>query len=168
MGGPRSGRRPKPAALRAITGSRARPHHRREPKAATGIPAPPSHLTAGERELWDYYCPLLASAKVLTLQDRDTLAQFVEARDQVSQIKALQSDADYRRVLVSTVIDGAGNERVRVETNPLDVQRRAWTDKARLCAAELGLSPMSRARVSTVGGEDAEADPIETLMRAVK
>jgi len=141
---------------------------KREPKVAVSAPDVPSHLTAGERELWNYYAPLLEASKVLTAQDRETLAQFCEARAQVVEIKAQQASPEYRRMLVSTMVDGAGNERVRVETNPLDVQRRAWTDKTRLCASELGLSPMSRARVSAVGGDDVEVDPIEALMRRVK
>ena len=157
-----------PSALRAVKGTRERPHHKREPKVSAEIPEAPRHLTADEQELWDYYAPLLGGSRVLTLQDRDTLAQYCEARAQVMDIKAQQADPAYRRVLISPMIDSAGNERIRVETNPLDAQRRAWTDKARLCAAELGLSPMSRARVSAVGGEEAEADPLETALRAVK
>lgn len=164
-GGPR---RNKPVAMKVLAGNPGkRKLPAREPRPRAGVPEAPEHLTAGERALWDYYAPLLAESKVLTQQDRDTLAQFVEARAQVADIKAMQADPEYRRVLVSTMVDAAGNERVRVETNPLDAQRRAWTDKARLCASELGLSPMSRARVSAVGGEEAEADPLESLMRSV-
>lgn len=165
-GGPR---RNKPTAIKMLTGNpgkRALP--KREPRPASGVPAPPEHLTADERELWDYYAPLLAASKVLTVQDREALVQFCEARAQVVEIKRQQADPAYRRVLVSVVVDGAGNEKPKVETNPLDAQRRQWTQNARLCGAELGLSPMSRARVATVGGEEREADPLEGLLRAVK
>lgn len=157
-----------PAPLRAIKGSRTRAHHAREPRLTPARPDTPRHLSAEERELWEYYAPLLEASKVMTAQDRDTLAQFCEARAQVIEIKRLQADPAYRRVLVSVVVDGAGNEKPRVETNPLDTQRRAWTDKARLCGAELGLSPMSRARVSAVGGDEGAVDPLESLLKAVK
>ena len=157
-----------PEPLRAVRGSRTRPYHKAEPRPRQGVPTPPRHLSADEQELWDYYAPLLAESRVLTVQDRETLAQFCEARAQVVEIKRLQADPAYRRVLVSVMVDGAGNEKPKVETNPLDVQRRAWTDKARLCAAELGLSPMSRARVQATGGEEHEGDPLEAMLRAVK
>jgi P27 family predicted phage terminase small subunit len=132
------------------------------------VPDPPRHLTVRERELWDYYAPLLGASRVMTAQDRETLVQFCESRAQVMEIKQLQADPAYRRVLISTLVDGAGNEKPKIETNPLDAQRRAWTDKARLCAAELGLSPMSRARVSTVGPDERDADPLESLLKVVK
>lgn len=132
------------------------------------MPDCPRHLTPDEQELWEYYAPLLEQVRILTPHDRDTLAQFCEARAQVIDIKRQQADPSYRRVLISVMIDGAGNENPKIGTNPLDVQRRAWTDKARLCAAELGLSPMSRARVKATGGDEVEKDPLESLLRAVK
>ncbi len=164
------GRRPKAAAIRVLHGSRTRPHHRerQEPTLRPEVPASPRHLTGDEQELWDYYAPLLGASRVMTAQDRETLVQFCEARAQVVEIKRLQADPAYRRVLVSVVVDGAGNEKPKVETNPLDVQRRSWTDKARLCAEELVMSPMSRARVSTVGSEPREADTLETMLKALQ
>jgi P27 family predicted phage terminase small subunit len=168
-GGPRSN---KPAALRAIQGSRTRPRHKREPKARPVELEAPRHLTELERTLWEYYAPRLAGVKVTTELDRETLTQFVEARAQVEDIKAQQADPDYRRVIISVVIDGAGNEKPKADTNPLDVQRRAWTQIARLCAAEIGLSPVSRARTSAPS-EDSGDEFDDYLarresMRAVK
>ena len=104
------------------------------------------------------YGALLEAIKVLSRQDRDTLAQFCEARAQVQDIKRLQADPDYRRVVVSIIVDSAGNEKVKGETHPLDAQRRQWTQIARLCASELGLSPTSRARAQVAGQDDSEAD----------
>lgn len=158
-----------PAAIRTLKGARTREHHRHEPTGlavAEGL-VPPRHLTADERELWDYYAPILSRVRVMTEADVDALIQFVEARGQVQEIKRQQMNPEYTRVLITVTVDGAGNERVRAETNPLDVQRRAWTDKARLCGAELGLSPMSRARVSAVEPV-AEPDEVEKILRRVK
>lgn len=160
-GGPRSN---KPAALRAVQGSRKRPHHHTEPRVEPREPVAPEHLTTTEAALWSYYAPRLAAVKVLSELDRDTLTQFVEARAQIEDIKGLQADPDYRRVIVCTVIDGAGNEKPKAETNPLDAQRRAWTQIARLCASELGLSPVSRARTAVPGG-DEERDEFDEFLK---
>lgn len=162
------GPRTKPAALRVLHGSRMRPYHRTQASGTVAPVDPPAHMTDEERALWDYYHPLLTASRVMTADDRDTLTQFCEARAQVVAIKTEQADPAYRRVLVSVMIDSAGNEKPKVESNPLDAQRRAWTQIARLCASELGLSPMSRARVAVVGGTEREADPLESLLKAAK
>lgn len=161
------GRRPQPETLRALRGGRTRAHHRPQPTVAVSVPTRPTHLSLTEATIWDYYAPLLEAARVLTDHDREALVQFCEARAQIEEIKRLQADPDYRRVAISVTIDGAGNERVKAESNPLDAQRRAWTQIARMCAAELGLSPMSRARVSPVGAS-GEPDEAEAFLQAVK
>lgn len=164
-------RNTKPERQRALEGSRVRPWHHPQPQVAVGVPERPPHLTDAERALWDYYAPQLAAVRVLTLQDRETLCQFVEARAQVEDIKRQQAAPEYRRLMVTVTIDGAGNEKVKAESNPLDAQRRLWTDLARKCAAELGLSPQTRARVAPVPDAPRE-DAFETFqkkaLRAVK
>ena len=160
----RTGNNIKAAATRELHGSRKRPRHKTQPKVTPGIPACPDHLNERERDLWAYYAPRLAAVKLLSEMDRDTLAQFVEARAQVEDIKALQADPSYRRVLVSVMIDSAGNEKPRLETNPLDAQRRQWTQIARYCAAELGLSPVSRARTAVPA--DDEQDELDEFLKA--
>lgn len=165
-GGPR---RNQSAAIRALKGSRTRPRHKGQPTVAPGAPEPPEKMTAAARAVWAYYAPLLAEARILTAHDREVLALFCESCAQVRDIQREQAAPEYRRVMLSITVDGAGNERVRAETNPLDVQLRAWTDKVRLLAADLGLSPMARARVQAApADEDAEADPLETMLRRVK
>ena len=139
---------------RQLDGSRKRPWQTPDPTFREGAPETPVHLTDDETAYWNYYAPMLAETRVLTLADRDALRLYCEALGQLDDLKQQQADPAYRRVLISTVIDGAGNEKVKADTNPLDAQRRQWHQIARLCAAELGLSPTSRARVST-GGDQA-------------
>ena len=149
-GGPRNN---KPAARRDVEGSRTRPNQTPDPAFEIGQPEPPVNLTEAEAAYWIYYAPVLAKAHVLTVADRDSLRLYCEALSQLDDIKTQQADPAYRRVVISTVIDGAGNEKVQAATNPLDAQRRQWHQIARLCASELGLSPTSRARVRTRGDQ---------------
>jgi P27 family predicted phage terminase small subunit len=160
------GQRPKPKALRALQGSRERPHHRPEPAFAVGANPPPS-LTDQERTYWDYYAPRLIRTGVLTEADREVLRLFCEALGQVDAIKAQQAELGGERLFVTTATDAKGKTVRRIQSNPLDGQRRAWTQLCRFYAQELGLSPSARARVATVGQEAAE-DPLESFLRRVK
>ena len=146
------GKNQKPAALRKLHGSRTRPHHRR---VVDALPVdalePPPGLTDDELVFWRYYEPLLAAIKVLTAADRDTLAHHCIGLAQVQAIRTAQRTARYRRVLANS------------RTNPLDAQLRHWLQLTRLSAAELGLSPVSRARV-TAAGPTQEIDELEAFI----
>lgn len=160
-GGPR---RNKPAALRALHGSKTRPRHGKEPSFAPMSVEAPSTLTEIERAFWSYYQPILSAGNVLTAGDRDTLRRYCEALAEIDDIRAQQRAPEYRRVMVTVTIDSAGNEKVRAETNPLDAQLRNWVQIARLCASDLGLTPASRARVATVGNDATQdASPLARL-----
>jgi len=156
----------KPAAIRAIQGSRKRPNQRPEvPAAPVSTLAPPPGLSPAERTVWKYYEPQLVAVKVLTALDRDCLADFCRARSEIAAIRKAQQDSAYMRLMVTVTIDGAGNEHFKAQTNPLDVQLRNWLTLARLAGAELGLSPVSRARVAPAG-QTEEKDELESYIAA--
>jgi phage terminase small subunit len=149
-GGPR---RNKPEPLRTLHGSRKRPRHRPSvPLLPVGTLDPPAGLTPMELGLWAYYVPLLAGVRVLTDVDRDCLANHVIGLAQVREIRALQQAPSYRRLAAK-------------RTHPLDAQLRAWLQLTRLSAAELGLSPVSRARVASAGPAQ-EIDELEAFIKA--
>jgi P27 family predicted phage terminase small subunit len=160
------GQRPKAKALRALQGSRERPWHRSEPAFTVGA-EPPVSLTPAELAYWSYYAPRLTRTGVLTEADRETLRLYCEALAQIDDIKTQQAQLDHKRLLISTWADKAGRTISKIQSNPLDGQRRAWTQLARFYAQELGLSPSARARVATVGSAGAE-DPLERFLRRVK
>ena len=137
-------RRNKPAALRVIEGSRVRPRHKFEPRVLPQVPEPPEHLNERELALWHYYAKLLGDAKMLTLQDRDCLSQYCEARARIAEL-AQWSSRDPR----------------------VDAQRRAWITVARMCGSELGLSPVSRGRVQ-VRHEQESGDGFDAYMAQLK
>ena len=44
-----------------------------EPQPEAGTPEPPADLDPRARAAWDYYAPILAGCRVLTLADREML-----------------------------------------------------------------------------------------------
>jgi len=167
MGGTGSGgaRSNKPAALRELHGSRKRPRHKPEPKYQPASLAVPDGLTEPEAGHWRRYAGLLVRSKVLTEADQSSLIDFCRALAQIDDIRAQQQLPEYRRVVVSIIVDSAGNEKVRGETHPLDAQLRQWTQIARLLRSDLGLTPASRGRVAPAG-DDTPVDPFEQFLNA--
>jgi len=109
--------------------------------------------------------PKLAALRVLTELDRDVLADYCRSRAEIADIRAAQAAPEYLRLMMSVTVDGAGNEHFKAQTNPLDAQLRNWLTIARLAGAELGLSPVSRARVSPASQPD-EKDELESYIQA--
>lgn len=153
------GRKPKPAAIRALHGSRTRPHHHDElpPEGDTaqeGIPSepavisPPGGLVKEERAYWHRFAPLLAGAKVLTPADVETLADYCRACVAVDD-RGRRLRTEFRR----RVLD---NQTVRM----LDSQLRGWVEKKTKIAGELGLTAIARTRVAWSGHHQVK-DPVK-------
>lgn len=154
------GRKPKPAAIRALHRSRTRPHHHDEPTIPEGnsdaanepqaapepIAAPPG-LVKAERVYWDRFAPLLAGARVLTPADVETLADYCRACAAVDERGRRLRTAFRKRVL--------DNQTVRM----LDSQLRGWVERKTKLAGELGLTAISRTRVAW-SGHSQRIDPV--------
>jgi P27 family predicted phage terminase small subunit len=143
----------KPAAIRALHGSKTRPRHAHVPEAppVAELPPPPG-LTPLERQHWEYYAPKLAAIRVLSALDLDALQAFCVAAAQMKEIRAQQQTPGYRRV-------------IKNRTHALDAQLRSWLPLLRMAASELGLSPMSRARVAPAAPKE-EADALDDFITA--
>src|SRR4051794_28731039 len=147
------GRKRKPAALRALHGSKARPYHNEEPvipgseSPFTGeTPPAPTGLVKDERKYWNQFAPLLAGAKVLTPADAETLADYCRACVAVDErgrrLRKAYSCRDINQSLVGM----------------LDAQMRGWIEKKTKLATELGLTAVSRTRVAW-SGHQQRIDP---------
>jgi phage terminase small subunit len=142
MGGIGSGgaRRNKPAALRAVSGSRVRPHHRERPEPTfrvVTLGTPPDTLDAVGAAYWAHYGDVLERSRVLTEGDRDALFDFCFAAQRMAELRAAARDGEH--------------------VKGWDMQYRQWQQIARLLRADLGLSPAARPRITgvpTAAGED--------------
>jgi P27 family predicted phage terminase small subunit len=153
------GRKPKPAAIREVFGSRRQARHRDElPAPAAVDPSgqyePPASLglSSSARAVWLELAPSLAEAGVLTAVNRGALADVCRAEAQVREIQRLQAEPGYVRVLPSG------------QTHPLDAQLRLWLTISTRVKAEMGLTATSWQRVSPANGAASKkASPLEAL-----
>ncbi len=139
------GRKPKPAAVRALHHTPTRSHHHDvapDPDAAPvdlADVAPPAGLVAAERAYWDQFAPLLAGAKVLSPADVETLADYCRACVAVDERGRRLRTAFKRRTLEVPLV------------RLLDSQLRGWVDRKTKLAGELGLTAIARTRVAWTG-----------------
>lgn len=133
------GRKPKPTALKLLTGNPGkRKLPRGEPKPS-GVATCPSHLDAGARREWYRLCGVLKPLQLATEADRGALAAYCVAysrwvtaeRELVELGPIIKSPADYPIV------------------NPwLSVANKAM-EQMKALGSEFGLTPASRTRIRT-------------------
>jgi phage terminase small subunit len=141
------GRKPKPAALRQLHGSKKRPYHDEpaplpgdhDPVEHRSIPDPPRALVRSERRYWGYFAPLLAGARVLTPADVESLADYCRA--------CVCVDDRSRRLRTAFAKKKLDTSLVRL----LDSQLRGWVEKKTRLASELGLTAIARTRINWTG-----------------
>lgn len=161
-GGPGSGPRPLPAALKQL---RPRSHHRRnssEPKAEPGAPVMPSWLPRLAKKEWRSLVPRLEAMGVLAKTDQECLAGFCVAYASLIQAVA---EIEQRGLLVELEIrDKAGNVvGHRVRPNPAIAIQNESLKLLRQFGIALGLDPSSRARLHVEIPQPE--DPLEDYLR---
>lgn len=118
--------------------------------------AAPEFMGADARAEWDRVYPLLVERKILTRADLGILENYCEAiglaREMGREIRKLGA------VQLIYQIDKDGTARVtNSRKNPAVAVMADCTNRARLMASELGLTPVSRSR-PTVSGDDEQDD----------
>lgn len=146
------GRIPIPAAIKALRGKRNR---RAVPDVAAppGVPPKPAQLVGEASREWDRIGPILSALRVLSEADLGVLTAYcLSWAEYLGASARLQTAAD----------------RVQVGSNGQDVPsvwikiRREAFDSLMKSAAELGLTPCSRARVAPAAGR--EASPFDDFL----
>ncbi len=113
---------------------------------------PPDWLSPDAKAEWRQIVPLLLKRRILTDADLGSVANYCIA---MGQVREMQRKIDrLGHVLEIYEIDKDGNSRVvRISKNPaVSIQSDAMT-RARLLAAELGCTPVSRSRASVEDNE---------------
>ena len=149
------GPKTKPTNLKILTGTarrhRINPH---EPKPNVARPNPPEHLTDAARGEWERVVEELVALKILTNLDCGALAAYCQAYGRWTAAETVlarmaQKDAISDGLIIRTK---SGN----IIQNPMvGVANKAMADMVRY-AAEFGLTPSARTRVS---GLDASSAP---------
>lgn len=103
----------------------------------------PDWLPPDARVEWDRVFPLLVARRILTEADIASLENYCLA---VGQVRQAQLAISQRGLTISNSRGTKVNPAVRIQEGAIN--------RARLLAAELGLTPVSRSRRSMVGEAD--------------
>jgi P27 family predicted phage terminase small subunit len=153
-----NGRKPKPTALRVVTGNAGhRPMPRNEPKPAESRSSPPAFLSAEARTEWRRVIRALMVNGLMTALDRATLAAYCQAYGRWAQAekalaKMAETDAKNYALLIKTTNGNA------IQNPLVGTANKAAADMVRY-AAEFGMSPAARARVSSGAGGFDDGKP---------
>ena len=153
---PPRGRKPKPTHLKVVTGNPGkRQLNEHEPKPVPEIPAPPPHLCDEAKVEWGRVCDQLYRLKLLSEIDRTSLAGYCQAYGRwVQAERALARMAESDGVTKGLLVKTRNGNAIQ---NPLvGTANKAMADMMRY-AAEFGMTPSARSRLST-DGEDQD-DP---------
>ena len=131
-----------------------KPHIRIERDSLADRPAP-AYLSKDAQEQWNRVVPVLARRKILTEADVGCLENYCMAMGTVREMdREIQNTGATQKVYK---IDKEGNSLlVSIRKNPAVSIRAEAMTQARLYAAELGATPVSRSRPTV--GEDDEDD----------
>lgn len=130
-----------------------KPHIRIERDGLANRP-PPDWLSADARAEWERVVPILAERRVVTEADVGILENYCVAIGTVREMdREIQRSGALQKIYQ---IDKDGASRlVRISKSPAVSVRSDAMTQARLMAAELGATPVSRSRPSV---EDNEGD----------
>src|SRR3990167_3655274 len=132
-----AGRKPTPTAMKLLAGNPGkRPLNRRAPKPTLGVPPCPKWLSLEARKEWRWVVKELAQAGVLSRIDRTMLAVYCH--------------------LVAEFVQAAAKGESVIPAKIAQI---------RALASEFGLTPSSRARLSTLP-QDEGKDPFEDIINA--
>ncbi len=133
------GRKPMPTALRIVTGNAGkRPLNTREPKPVTAIPTCPAHLSPTAKAEWKRLARHLHNLGVISELDRAALAAYCQAYGRWVEAERKLKETP---ILLRTP---AGY----VQPSPWLAISNKNVELMHKFMSELGLSPVSRSRVS--------------------
>lgn len=149
------GPKPKPTALKLIAGNpgkRPLPTNEPKPKQSNRVPSPPTELGKKAAAEWRRVAKELHDLGVLTRIDTKALANYCQAYDDMLTARGLLQNWNMLnpdQINVQRSLTGV------VKTHPYVQQiREARLDMMRF-AAEFGLTPSSRSRVSVKGADQS-------------
>lgn len=158
----RPGSKPTPTQLKILQGNPGRRRlNKNEPQPPAGMPEPPDTLCAIARQEWLEIAPGLAAMGVLTTVDKAVLAAYCQAyadwyraREGLNEwldLVAADENGHISDVYCSPTRDGGFKRNALIS-----VHNDAAVLMVRF-AAELGLTPSARSRLSLQIADDSEA-----------
>ncbi len=159
------GRKPKPTALRLVTGNAGkRKINKREPKPTGGAPTCPDFLSKEAKAEWKRVVPELDRLGLITAIDRAAIAVYCQLWGRVVEAeRALAVMAEADKITQGLLIKTTNGSEIQ---NPLvGVANKAMEAMLKM-AVEFGMTPSSRARLvaGPITGEK-RGDPFDDFLR---
>ncbi len=133
------GRKPKPTALRLVTGNPGkRPLNLREPKPAHSVPTCPAHLNPSAKAEWKRIAQEIHALRIISQLDRAALAAYCQAYGRWVEAERKLKETPTLIKLPSGYIQPS--PWLGIANKQLELMHKF--------SGELGLSPVSRSRVS--------------------
>jgi P27 family predicted phage terminase small subunit len=151
------GRKPEPTHLKLIKGNPGKRRiNEREPVPTSQLPSPPSHLSDGAKVEWGRVSEELYRLGLLTGVDRAALAAYCQAYGRWAQAEeAITTMAKQDKLTGGLMIKTTNGNAIQ---NPLvGTANKAAADMVRY-AAEFGMTPSARSRLSANAKENGGAD----------
>lgn len=150
------GRRKTTRASKELRGSPRAAEHDNDPEFDLGIEMkPPYELEAYAIEVWEYYAPKLERAGTLAMVDREIFLAFCVESGKAREYDELIIGASKIVPTSGITHNGQGTP---IE-HPYSSMRRKSTAASVKYAEQLGLTPLSRSKVSGDGEKKDEDDP---------
>ena len=135
------GRRPKPTLLKVISGNPGkRPLNSREPRPAIALPTCPAHLNPSAKAEWKRLARELHHIGILSNLDRAAFAAYCQAYGRWVEAEKKLKETPAILKMPSGYLQQ--NPWLTIATKQLELLHRF--------SCELGLSPASRSRVTTI------------------
>ena len=118
---------------------------------------PPVGLAGAALAYWHEYAPVQVQRGLLTLSSRNILRDYCELRVEKDRIQqALEESAP---LILTTTVDGAGNEHIKATANPLINARLKVQQQLHTLENDLALNPATALRLPQT--PEVEEDPLE-------
>ena len=150
-----TGRRPKPTALKLVTGNPGkRAINKNEPKPKRVIPSPPAHLSDTGRVAWGRLTVMLDRMGVLTEADAFALERLCDCYCEVLKFR-FQLNVEGETYTTTTNLGDTLIKGHPAQAMLADADRRF---KGYLI--EFGLTPAARSKVQIKNDDDDKKDPL--------
>ena len=116
-----------------------------DPDAVTAAPNPPAWLSKDAKAEWRRVMPLLIERRILTQADMGSVENYCIA---IGQVREMQRTITTEGHVIQTARGLRAHPAVKIQADAMT--------RARLLAAELGLTPVSRSRPSIRDDNDNE------------
>jgi P27 family predicted phage terminase small subunit len=149
-----AGRRPKPSALKKVTGNPGkRAVNENEPKPLACVPTFPEHLDIEARAEWERITPELVKLGILARVDRAALSAYCMAWSR--WVDAETNLKKFGAVIKTPKGYPIQNPYLGIANTAIDIMRRFLI--------EFGMTPSSRSRINAVQTPEQSSDPWDHL-----